>query len=142
MQVKSGMNISTQGIKDIAANLDIAEDLIHNALRKALYAEGRLLIDEAGQEVPKDTRALYNSRFVAPPNTGKEGIKLTCGFGTASTINAKTKEPTSNYALIVHERLDVVHPNGKAKFLEDPANRLKSKLEANLAARVANSIGR
>ena len=36
----------------------------------------------------------------------------------------------------VHERLDVYHPNGKAKFLEDPVNRHTRKGTDSIAAKI------
>lgn len=38
-----------------------------------------------------------------------------------------------DYAVYVHEDLSVYHPNGQAKFMEDPARRLAPKFARNVA---------
>lgn len=140
--VRDVIKVDVKGVKEIARNLGIVEDVLVRELGKALFAEARGVIKEANIECPKDTLALSRSRFVTPPIRSKEEVKVICGFGTDSVINPKTKRPTSEYAIYVHERLDVYHPVGKAKFLEDPVNRLRPKLESNIAARMAPIIGR
>lgn len=141
-QARSILRVSVKGIKRIARNLDVAEERLSKELGGALFLEGRKVIEEAALEVPKDTLALYRSRFVTPPTTGKGEIKVICGFGTDSVINPRTGRPTSQYAVYVHERLDLKHPVGKAKFLEDPVNRARPDLEERLARHVAPLIGR
>jgi len=139
-QVRSLLKVRVEGVKRIVRQLNIVEERLGKEVGKALYAEGRNLIKAAGEEVPKDTLALFRSRFVTPPIRKEGMVQVICGFGTDSVINPKTKQPTSHYALYVHERLDVHHPVGKAKFLEDPANRLKPYLERNVANRIARVL--
>jgi hypothetical protein len=42
----------------------------------------------------------------------------------------------AEYAIYVHERLEVAHPVGKAKFLEDPVNERRDRLIQNIINRV------
>lgn len=140
--VRSALRVDVKGIQKIAKKLNVVEDFLVKELGKALYAEGREVIQEAYGECPKDTTALVRSRFVTPPIRSRKEIKVICGFGTDSVINPKTKQPTSEYAVYVHERLDLHHPVGKAKFLEDPVNRRRPYLERNIAARIAPKLGR
>lgn len=138
-QQKGILRIKLSGARQIAKNLRIAEELVLRELGKAVYAEARQIMDEAGGEVPKGTRALYNSRYVAPPSRTSAEIKITCGFGT-QLRNPVTGQPTAEYANIVHERLDVKHPNGKAKFLEDPMNRAAPGLLARVSQRIRSRL--
>lgn len=140
--LRNTIRVDVKGIKDIARNLGIVENTLLKAAGKALYAEAREVLKEANIECPKDTLALSKSRFVTPPIRTQQEIKVIAGFGTDSVINPKTNQPTSLYAIYVHERLDLHHPQGKAKFLEDPVNRRRGSLEQNVAARIAPLIGR
>lgn len=63
---------------------------------------------EAKERTPVDTGTLRGSGYVDLPQDQGDRITQTFGFGGAA----------SDYALIVHERLDVNHPTGQAKFLE------------------------
>lgn len=141
-QTRGLLRVDVKGIKRLARKLRVAEEIIQAEVGKALHAEARQLIEIAASLVPRDTDALYRSRFVSPPIRSKEGVKVICGFGTDSIINSKTGKPTSQYAIYVHERLDLKHPKGQAKFLEQPALELAPKLERNLASRIAARIGR
>ena len=40
--------------------------------------------------------------------------------GNGDPVNPRTGRRASSYMVEVHEDLSVVHPTGKAKFLEDP----------------------
>lgn len=139
-RVQDGLHVSVSGLRKVARNLKLAEEKLISTTGRALYAEGRELIQAAAEEVPKDTLALLKSRYVTPPIRSRGEIKVMCGFGTDKVINPKTKQPTSQYALAVHERLDVYHPVGKAKYLEDPMRRLKPELEKKIADRVAQML--
>ena len=82
-------------------------------------------------EVPKDTTALVNSAFIL-----EEGDNIILGYGGPNTkINPKTGIPTEEYALKVHEDLNMNHPRGgKAKFLEDPYYEAYNNLDTLLVS--------
>jgi hypothetical protein len=141
-QSRGILRANVRGIKRIARKPQQTEDKVIGALGKALFAEGKEVIEEAAKQVPVDTGALLRSRFVTPPIKKKDEVKVVCGFGTDSVVNPKTGQPTKDYAIYVHERLDVKHPVGKAKFLEDPLNEARVGLEKRLAARVITILGR
>jgi hypothetical protein len=51
--------------------------------------------------------------------------KVRVGYGGSGVqINPKSHLPTTAYMVEVHENLAQPHRNGKAKYLEDPVNRL------------------
>ncbi len=137
-QQRSILSVKVRGLQEVGRQFNRLPEQVAKDVGKALHKEARDVLEEAAIEVPKDTKALLNSRFVTPPIRSREEVKVICGFGTDSVINPRTHQPTSSYAVAVHERLDVDHPVGKAKFLEDPMLRRASKFEANIAAALIN----
>jgi hypothetical protein len=102
------------------------------SVAKAFYREGEELIAEAKEEVPVDTGALLASGFVEQPEIQGDTVTVRCGFGG----------PATEYAFYVHEKLDVYHPTGKPKFLEDPFNRRITGLNQRVAAQVKQDLER
>lgn len=79
----------------------------------ALTAEAELIMTDAKKNTPVDTGTLRSSGIVTPRPADH---RVDLSFGGAA----------SAYAAIVHERLDVHHPVGEAKFLENALNRWRS----------------
>ncbi len=77
------------------------------------------IMEESLRQVPRDTNTLANSAFYDIRKAKDYGFEATLGYGGSAT-NPKTGMPVMDYAVIVHEDLEAVHPVGKAKFLEDP----------------------
>lgn len=102
-------------------------------LKKVAMEEVKSIMDESLDEVPRDTEALASSAFI---NQDRKG-NITFGYGG---LNAQTNpvsgSNTEEYMVAVHERLDVFHPVGKAKFLEDPVNRHAANLEKNVTSKL------
>ena len=108
-----------------------------DAAMKALITGGEAILTEAINETPVDTGTLRRSGTVTKgglPNAEQV-------FGDARAGNEqelgreKGKEPAvyvsfnTPYARRQHEEIEWVHPKaGKAKYLEDPFNRLKKKV--------------
>jgi hypothetical protein len=77
------------------------------------------IMKESLRQVPRDTETLANSAFYNIQKAKDYGYEAILGYG-GSAINPKTGVPVMDYAVVVHEDLEAVHPIGKAKFLEDP----------------------
>ena len=77
------------------------------------------IMKESLRQVPRDTETLANSAFYDIRKAKDYGYEAVLGYG-GSAINPKTEVPVMDYAVVVHEDLEAVHPIGKAKFLEDP----------------------
>ena len=90
------------------------------ALKAALYEMGLRVMAQSKKETPVDTGRLRGSGYVQPPIDSRNGPTMELGFGT-------------DYALFVHEDLEAHHSVGKAKFLIDPINRMRSKWEQTMA---------
>jgi len=103
------------------AALGVARDDYKRALAAAIYQEGFALLAESVKECPVDKGRLRASGYVSPP-VDAENPAATVGYGT-------------DYAIYVHERTELRHPVGKAKFLSDPMNRRLSGYQQRIAAR-------
>ena len=77
---------------------------LKNACEAGAYAAGKVLAERSREQVPVATGRLKGTCRVE-----KTGHTASVLYGT-------------DYAVYVHERTWVSHPNGKAKFLEDPAH--------------------
>jgi hypothetical protein len=126
------------GMKQLQGNIERQKIRIKREATKICLAEANSIMQESLSEVPVDTGALARSAFVEQQANGD----VTFGYGKEHTqTNGKTGKPTDEYMLAVHERLDVRHTTGKAKFLEDPINRHKDKLEASFARKLRRAFG-
>ncbi len=74
----------------------------------AFYQEALRIMEIAKSRTPVRSGALRDSGIVFPPEISQNEIRITMSFGGDSIT----------YAIVVHERLDVVHVIGQAKFLE------------------------
>jgi hypothetical protein len=97
---------------------------------RALYQIGEEVMTEAKGLTPVDTGALRASGQVLPPVQRGKQIIVTLGFGNASV----------GYAIPVHERMDVHHAVGQAKFLEQPVLARSKTLANDLAVRLAPEL--
>lgn len=88
------------GFKQIMANLEKERRRIDRVTKRALR--------EKGEQIGSDSDAL------APVSSGK----LVNSRKITATEDSVTIEYTAPYALEVHERTDVHHAVGEAKFLE------------------------
>lgn len=86
-----------------------------------------------------------------PGYTGTSGALRDSGTTAPATISGTivTKEVGyhTNYAAAVHERLDLNHrypgapnPNGQAKFLEQPAKEMASKIAAMIHRAISEAL--
>jgi len=94
------------------------------------------VMTESLEQVPVETGTLKNSAFVDEPTENEEGVvQIRVGYGRGEANPLTGKHP-ADYMVPVHERLDVHHPVGNAKFLEGP---LMSSLQ-DFSARLVISV--
>ena len=105
-----------------SAIVDAIQRALENApaaVQVGLLVEGSRIAADAVQRCPVDTGALRESVFVKPaPGHGVE-----VGF-------------SAPHAAYVHERTDLHHDEGEAKFLEKAKNAAASTLASDVAAMV------
>lgn len=112
-------------------------------LAAALYTEAELLMTKSKEEIPVDTGSAKNSAYVEEPKISTNRVSIEFGYGGVATkINPKSGKPTTAYLIKIHEDMDINHPVGKAKFLEDPVKMWRPELVLKLAQRVVNNIRR
>lgn len=121
-------SIDKSSLKDFQGKCEAAIRNVDTGSKKALTQACEEILTDSGNEVPSKTGALKGSRFYVirrrtdvGPNT--YAYEATLGYGKGNPVNPETGKPVRSYMVAVHERLDVQHPNGKAKFLEDPVRR-------------------
>lgn len=126
------------GVKELQGNCTRQIVRVKREAARCCLEEAEAIMMESLGEVPSESGSLASSGFVEQGSDGN----CTFGYGGAHAVmNPKTGQSTDEYMVAVHERLDVVHPNGKAKFLEDPVNRHKEKLEATFMQKLRRAFG-
>jgi hypothetical protein len=101
------------------------------ALGAALYQEGLYIQRNSMRRTPVDTGALRASHETTEPAYKGGEIEVAIQVGG----------PAAPYALIVHERLDVGHRVGEAKFLERSVTEAAAGIDERLARRIAKNLG-
>lgn len=120
------MASTVTGIADVTRKLQRFAAQFPDELKSALRSELEIESTESQRRTPVDTGALRQSHRVEVKDDGDDIV------GTI-TVGG----PAAPYAVDVHERLDVFHPVGQAKFLESTL----AESKAHLANRVAKRIG-
>lgn len=117
-----------------ALQIRLAENVAKapTALGSALYVEAEAIMKDSKELVPVDTGVLRASGHVELPSIDGQGVKVEMGYGGAA----------ERYALIQHERLDYNHPNGQAKFLEQPVLEHAQGMAERLGASVKRWLER
>ena len=101
------VRVDVMGEAELLRNLVMWQKRYPRATSAAVFNEALRIFAESQREVPVDTGNLRASGFIVPTST--RGLK----FGVVIGYN-------THYALAVHERTEVRHTVGKAKYLEDP----------------------
>jgi hypothetical protein len=101
-----GISLEIKGVPEMKAKLKRLVDTYAEASAAALYMMGLRALAIAIRKTPVDTGRLRATNYCAPPEVAQGGMMtVTLGFGTA-------------YGIYVHERTDLKHTSGEAKFLQ------------------------
>lgn len=108
---------------------------------EGLYRVGNEIMADSQELIPVDTGTAKGSGRVLPPELRGDTLTVVVGYGYGDAVNPKTGEPAVGYIIPLHERTDVPHKVGRAKFLEQPALEHVSRLrgEIGLAIRRASA---
>jgi len=98
------------------------------AAQNAIDQFAEHLVGDAQELAPVDTGALKASATAADAKIEGNLIKGEAGFNT-------------DYAAAVHERLEVHHPQGQAKYLEDAMRKNAAKMGPFVADQVRKATG-
>lgn len=118
------MPIQLKGADELRRRLASIADLA--PLARPLFTEAQRIMSESKQRVPVSTGALRSSGVVLPPEVRRREISVTLSYGDTSV----------DYAIHVHERLDIRHPTGQSKYLEQPLNEMEIGARKRIAAAV------
>lgn len=93
------------------AKLDKLPGMIERVVKSELFKEGEGIMAMSKEAfVPVDQGPLRASGQVDDPIVRGDEVTVTLGYGNSAV----------EYAVIVHEDLNVFHPSGEAKYLEKP----------------------
>jgi hypothetical protein len=101
------------------------------ALGAALYQEGLYIQRNSMRRTPVDTGALRASHETTEPTFKGGEIEVAIQVGG----------PAAPYGFIIHERLDLNHRVGEAKFLERSVTEAAGGFAERLGRRVAKNLG-
>lgn len=123
------MGIRIRGARELKRNLRRYTRRAPGALGAALYQEAEAIMAESKKQVPVDTGRLRSTGYVAAPVFVRRSPRVEMGYGT-------------DYAVYVHERTELHHTVGKAKYLEDPLKAATRGFVRRLAARTRQNLER
>lgn len=118
-------NLKVSGTKRIKKNLLKANRLGKSALTAALYQEGQQIARDSRDRTPIDTGLLRDTIYVRRPRIGNPDVEI--GYGAF-------------YAVFVHERTELRHKVGSAKFLQRAINRAMRGYVRRITARTSKNI--
>lgn len=124
------INLELKGTKEMRKALRRLGDRAEFAMKRALTTEAEKVMAKAKRLTPVDTGALRASGHVQPPVVRPGTIEVTLGFGG----------PSASYAVFVHERTELNHTVGQAKYLEQPVNEAARGLADRLAAELRREL--
>lgn len=90
--------------------------------KKGTIAACKDILEISLAQVPRDTDTLASTAGYRLEGNWREGFRGVVGYALDSdtdAVNPKTGKAASSYVLAVHENLNVNHPIGNAKFLEN-----------------------
>src|SRR5262245_48992370 len=102
------LKIELKGFAETMSGLNILPATMQDNFQSVLLDWGEDVMTRSKTIVPVLTGKLRDSGKVQIEEMKDNQIRLNLGYG----------DKTAWYAAIVHERLDVRHENGQAKFLE------------------------
>lgn len=131
------LTVKIGGIGGFITRLTNLETAASRQAREAVRAAAELVMSRSIPQVPVDTGALRDSNYIEDVASDKREARVTFGYGGPNIqTNPKTGKPTTDYYLYVHERLDLHHPHGNAKFFEKPLIESLDELEETVGAKL------
>ncbi len=102
--------VKLTGLKQIRRNMmKILRQNAPAAARTFLYSAGNEIMEESRKRAPVDSGDLRRSAYVTIPKTTGDKTEFEFGYGGAAAA----------YAIPQHERTELSHRQGEAKFLDN-----------------------
>jgi hypothetical protein len=121
------IKVTLKGSSEIQARLKSLVEQHQRAAAAALYQEGLKIMAASVERTPVDTGALRQSANVSPPEGSGSKIHVELTYG-------------KDYAAAVHEKTEVHHEVGQAKFLESALSDAAGDFQKNLAERIEANV--
>lgn len=139
--LRVSVSCEMKGWERLLSNILRSEHRVVGAAMRALKEEADAIMEESRNQVPVDTGTLKESAYVEEPQVAGNEIVVNFGYGGPNDkVNPKSGKPASEYAIYVHERTDLKHPTGKAKFLEDPLNNALRGMDERIGRKIRADI--
>lgn len=124
------VSVTLDGEQSLASHLTMKSTEMCEACARAMLTFANEILARSARLVPKKTGELVARGFTEGPLLSDDGLQYYAVVGyekhsdhfpkTSGTADDGTKPKPDHYAVWVHERTDLHHPNGQAKFLEEP----------------------
>jgi len=115
-----------KGMDTFKMNMQLVSKTISKSVAAALYTEAVIVEQTSRERTPVSTGALRASHETSLPVMGEGQIDIQIRVGG----------PAAPYAIPVHEKVEVYHKVGQAKFLESAILESAPTLAARIARRV------
>lgn len=109
----AGITLTLVGLDELKSSLEALQPRMEHAVKQALYEEAQELRADAMENCPVDTGTLRGSHYATLPEQHGDAIMTEIGAGG----------PAKGYAVPVHERTELRHKVGEAKWLENAYKR-------------------
>jgi hypothetical protein len=125
-----------EGTEEVMKALDVYIGSVPELVYDELEVWAESILSESRKEVPWDTTHLLQTGTVEPYTEG-DFVGFEIGYNAKSDSIIHEGYPY-NYGIRQHEDLTLYHPKPgrKAKFLEDPFNRIKGNVLPGIVAKV------
>lgn len=134
--MKIDMNVKVVGMENVIGRIRAIMQNAEDGGTEGIMQVAREVYRKSQEQIPRETGTAAASGYITRVRT-LAGPRVTVGYGGGKArVNPKTGQSAADYLLPLHERLDTFHPNGKAKFLEDPLN----EAAATIAQVVADGV--
>jgi hypothetical protein len=127
---RTRFSVKALGLKDLrqAFRTELRQRLI-DAFSAALYDEALRADARAQSEdmAPWDTGRMKQTHYVSPPTESGRTIVCEIGYGV-------------DYAIYVHERTELHHPHGQAKWLQKTLDEVASGFVARIGKKMRRAL--
>lgn len=125
------LTLELEGFKQLVNGLDQLPIKVGQEFGHSLRRWAEEVMTNSKQLVPVRTGHLRDTGEISGPEFKGGAWEVSLGYG----------DKRAWYAAIVHERLDVRHPTGQAKYLEQPINENLPRVDQMLQDAIERAIG-
>jgi len=121
-------------LREFDKSLEVLLHHVERGTKRATKAAAKEIFENSQKQVPKQSATLARSGYYEIRGYRRD-FEAVIGYGgNGNPINPATGERASEYMVAVHEDLEAKHPNGKAKYLEDPVREYQQKFLTRAAS--------